>query len=170
MTVKIHPSSVLGGEATRPKVVMYHEVVQTSADWMRQVAPIEVAWLGEVAPHFWKGKEKGFEGMGRKMPKGAGYGGAEGVERLIWIPIRTFTIQQHPTKPDHRPSFPHENYSGGFAFLHQLLKVGLEPGARLRRRLQRVGRRAVHVVARRALLRRAVALATGLDPHEGVEG
>jgi pre-mRNA-splicing factor ATP-dependent RNA helicase DHX16 len=72
MTVKIHPSSVLSGETTRPKVVMYHEVVQTSADWMRQVAPIEVAWLGEVAPHFWKGKEKGFEGMGRKMPKGPG--------------------------------------------------------------------------------------------------
>jgi pre-mRNA-splicing factor ATP-dependent RNA helicase DHX16 len=73
MTVKIHPSSVMAAESTRPKVVMYHEIVQTSADWMRQVAPIEVTWLAEVAPHFWKGGvEKSLSAHGKKMPKAQG--------------------------------------------------------------------------------------------------
>jgi pre-mRNA-splicing factor ATP-dependent RNA helicase DHX16 len=78
MTVKIHPSSTLAGEGTRPKVVMYHEIVQTSADWMRQVAPIETTWLVEVAPHFWKGgAEKQLDGHGKKMPKGQGAAGVK---------------------------------------------------------------------------------------------
>jgi hypothetical protein len=43
-------------------------------DWVRQVAPIEASWLGEVAPHFWKNGdvEKTLGGQGRKMPKGQG--------------------------------------------------------------------------------------------------
>jgi pre-mRNA-splicing factor ATP-dependent RNA helicase DHX16 len=78
MTVKIHPSSTLAGEGMRPKVVMYHEIVQTSADWMRQVAPIEALWVGEVAPHFWKGgAEKELAGHGKKMPKGQGAPGSK---------------------------------------------------------------------------------------------
>ncbi|KAF2405275.1 hypothetical protein EJ06DRAFT_545813 [Trichodelitschia bisporula] len=73
LTVRIHPSSVLAADGMKPKVVMYHEVVQTSADWMRQAAPIEAAWLGEVAPHFWKsGEVEKVVGHGRKMPKGQG--------------------------------------------------------------------------------------------------
>lgn len=41
---------------------------------MRQVAPIEASWLGEVAPHFWKNGdvEKTLGGQGRKIPKGQG--------------------------------------------------------------------------------------------------
>lgn len=82
MTVKIHPSSCLAGEDKRPKVVMYHEVVQTSADWMRQVAPIEPTWLGEVAPHFWKsGAEKEFKDYNKKMPKGVGAAGPAGSKK-----------------------------------------------------------------------------------------
>jgi pre-mRNA-splicing factor ATP-dependent RNA helicase DHX16 len=77
MTVMIHPSSILSNEETRPKLIMYHEVVQTSADWCRQVAPIEAPWLSEVAPHFWKSGdvENTLTGQGRKMPKGVGAAG-----------------------------------------------------------------------------------------------
>jgi pre-mRNA-splicing factor ATP-dependent RNA helicase DHX16 len=79
MTVKIHPSSCLSGDETRPKVVMYHEIVQTSADWMRQVAPIEAKWVSEVAPHFWKSDaEKQLSGHNKKMPKGQGAASAFG--------------------------------------------------------------------------------------------
>ena len=69
----------MAAEGTRPKVVMYHEVVQTSADWMRQVAPIEALWLGEVAPHFWKSGnvEQSLSGQGKKMPKGQGAAGSK---------------------------------------------------------------------------------------------
>jgi pre-mRNA-splicing factor ATP-dependent RNA helicase DHX16 len=52
VTTKIHPSSVLG--ETRPKFVLFHELVQTSQDWMRGVTPIEGEWLYELAPHFYK--------------------------------------------------------------------------------------------------------------------
>jgi pre-mRNA-splicing factor ATP-dependent RNA helicase DHX16 len=79
MTVKIHPSSVLAADGMRPKVVMFHEIVQTSADWMRQVAPIEAIWLGEVAPHFWKSGnvEQSLSAQGKKMPKGQGAVGSK---------------------------------------------------------------------------------------------
>ena len=71
LTVRIHPSSILAVDGMKPKVVMFHEVVQTSADWMRQVAPIESSWLSEVAPHFWKSGdvEKMAGGKDRKLPK-----------------------------------------------------------------------------------------------------
>lgn len=52
VTTKIHPSSVLG--ETRPKFVIFHELVATSAEWMRGVMPIEPEWLYELAPHFYK--------------------------------------------------------------------------------------------------------------------
>ena len=66
----------------KPKGGMFHEVVQTSADWMRQVAPVESSWIGEVAPHFWKSGdvEKSIGGKERKMPnvKGKGMAGMNG--------------------------------------------------------------------------------------------
>jgi pre-mRNA-splicing factor ATP-dependent RNA helicase DHX16 len=77
LTTRIHPSSILAADETRPKVVLYHEVVQSSADWMRQVAPIDVSWLGAVAPHFWKSRdiEKTLAGQGKKIPKARGPAG-----------------------------------------------------------------------------------------------
>jgi len=75
MTVRIHPSSVLAAQeqAYKPKVVMYHELVITSSDWMRGVAPIEATWLSEVAPHFWKAAEVDkLNVIKKKMPKGQG--------------------------------------------------------------------------------------------------
>jgi pre-mRNA-splicing factor ATP-dependent RNA helicase DHX16 len=77
MTVRIHPSSILSNEETRPKLVLFHEVVVTSADYMRQCSPIEASWISEVAPHFWKSGdiESSLTGQGRKMPKGVGAAG-----------------------------------------------------------------------------------------------
>jgi pre-mRNA-splicing factor ATP-dependent RNA helicase DHX16 len=66
VTTKIHPSSVLG--ETRPKFVLFHELVQTSQDWMRGCTPIEGEWLYELAPHFYKaGSLDGL--IDKKMPK-----------------------------------------------------------------------------------------------------
>ena len=51
----------------------------------------------------------------------------------------------------------------------ELLKVGLEPGASLRSRLEGIGKAAVEVVAGGAGVAGTIALATGLDPDESVE-
>lgn len=50
----------------------------------------------------------------------------------------------------------------------ELLKVCLEPGTRLRSRLKGIGLAAVEVVPRRAGVAGSIALASGLDPHEGI--
>jgi pre-mRNA-splicing factor ATP-dependent RNA helicase DHX16 len=72
MQVRIHPSSFLGQVETRPKNVMFSELVVTGSDWVRGVAPIEAEWLSEVAPHFWKQSEVDkLAGSKKKMPKGA---------------------------------------------------------------------------------------------------
>ncbi|KAE9964717.1 hypothetical protein EG328_010265 [Venturia inaequalis] len=75
MTVRIHPSSVLAAQdqTYKPKVVVFHELVITSGDWMRGCAPIEAEWLGEVAPHFWKTSElEKIAASKKKLPKGQG--------------------------------------------------------------------------------------------------
>lgn len=51
-TVYIHPSSVL--HLQRPKWLLYHELVLTSKEYMRNCMPLEPEWLTEVAPHFYK--------------------------------------------------------------------------------------------------------------------
>lgn len=51
-TVYIHPSSVL--HLQRPKWLLYHELVLTSKEYMRNCMPLEPQWLTEVAPHFYK--------------------------------------------------------------------------------------------------------------------
>ena len=86
LTVRVHPSSVLSVDGAKPRVVMFHEVVQTSADWMRQCAPVESAWIGEVAPHFYKSGDVGSQvaAKERKMPKGVGMAsGANGASRGV---------------------------------------------------------------------------------------
>lgn len=54
-TVFIHPSSVLA--KSRPKWVLYHELVLTSKEFMRNVMTIKPQWLTEVSPHFYKQKD-----------------------------------------------------------------------------------------------------------------
>lgn len=65
-TVMIHPSSCLAKNP--PKWLIYHELVFTSREFMRQCCEIEPAWLLEVAPHYYKPKDIGHEDM-KKLPK-----------------------------------------------------------------------------------------------------
>ena len=50
--VQIHPSSALFQK--QPEWVIYHELVLTSKEYMREVVTIEPKWLTEVAPNFYK--------------------------------------------------------------------------------------------------------------------
>ncbi|XP_063933776.1 probable pre-mRNA-splicing factor ATP-dependent RNA helicase mog-4 [Zophobas morio] len=65
-SVSIHPSSCLIEE--HPKWVLYHELVFTTREFMRNVIIIESNWLLEVAPHYYKSKELD-DPQQRKMPK-----------------------------------------------------------------------------------------------------
>lgn len=68
-TVMIHPNSSLFEEL--PRWVLYHELVFTTKEFMRQVTEIESKWLLEVAPHYYKPKELE-DSTNRKMPKVVG--------------------------------------------------------------------------------------------------
>lgn len=74
MTVQIHPSSSLHESA--PKWVIYHELVFTTKEFMRQIIEIQPEWLVEIAPHFYKPKEilDGLDGQAsqRRMPRSTG--------------------------------------------------------------------------------------------------
>jgi pre-mRNA-splicing factor ATP-dependent RNA helicase DHX16 len=60
-TVYIHPSSVLMATDPPVKLVVYHELVQTTKEYMRSCIPIKAEWLHESAPHYYKKKD--IEGM-----------------------------------------------------------------------------------------------------------
>jgi len=68
-SVIIHPSSCLFRE--QPRWVIYHELVFTTKEYMRQVIEIKPEWLVEIAPHYYsKGDIE--DGSSRKMPKKVG--------------------------------------------------------------------------------------------------
>jgi pre-mRNA-splicing factor ATP-dependent RNA helicase DHX16 len=69
-TVYIHPSGVL--LETRPKWIIYHELVLTSKEYMRSCMPLKPEYLMEVAPHYYKKKDLESLGVERKMPRGEG--------------------------------------------------------------------------------------------------
>ncbi|XP_050224763.1 probable pre-mRNA-splicing factor ATP-dependent RNA helicase DEAH9 isoform X1 [Mercurialis annua] len=50
--VYIHPSSVLF--RVNPKLVIYHSLVSTDRQYMRNVITIDPSWLTEAAPHFFQ--------------------------------------------------------------------------------------------------------------------
>ena len=50
--VYIHPSSALFNH--NPDVVLYHELVLTTKEYMREIIMIEAKWLVELAPKFFK--------------------------------------------------------------------------------------------------------------------
>ncbi|KAG7717775.1 hypothetical protein KL949_003049 [Ogataea haglerorum] len=54
--VWIHPSSVLFGVKPPPKLVIYHELVLTSKEFMRTCVPIHEKWLKEYAAHYYGDK------------------------------------------------------------------------------------------------------------------
>jgi ATP-dependent RNA helicase DHX8/PRP22 len=59
--VYIHPSSALFGKP--PQWVVYHELVLTSKEYMREILQIDPRWLVEVAPHY-------FKDSGNRIPHG----------------------------------------------------------------------------------------------------
>eukprot|EP00055_Hartaetosiga_balthica_P016208 m.100976 g.100976 ORF g.100976 m.100976 type:complete len:109 (+) comp9054_c0_seq6:2971-3297(+) len=68
-SVFLHPHSSLFEK--NPRWVVYHELVFTTKEYIRQVIEIENKWLLEVAPHYYKAKD--IEDMtGKKMPKAKG--------------------------------------------------------------------------------------------------
>ncbi|KAG0171394.1 hypothetical protein DFQ30_001077 [Apophysomyces sp. BC1015] len=53
--LNIHPNSVLFNR--NPKCVVFHEVVETTQAYMRDLTVIEQDWLAELAPHFYEFKK-----------------------------------------------------------------------------------------------------------------
>ncbi|XP_022084091.1 probable ATP-dependent RNA helicase DHX35 [Acanthaster planci] len=51
--IHIHPTSVLYTEKP-PQWVVFHEVLQTNRDYMRDVTVIDPTWLYELAPHYYQ--------------------------------------------------------------------------------------------------------------------
>jgi pre-mRNA-splicing factor ATP-dependent RNA helicase DHX16 len=70
LSVSIHPSSCL--RDVRPKLIVFAELVLTSKEFARTCAPIDPAWLTEMAPHYHKQKEIDSLDVGRKVGKGQG--------------------------------------------------------------------------------------------------
>lgn len=59
-----------------PRWVVYHELVLTTKEYMRQVSEIKPEWLVELAPHYYSKRE--VEDLGaKKMPKGQGKAAAD---------------------------------------------------------------------------------------------
>eukprot|EP01116_Phalansterium_solitarium_P013330 TRINITY_DN306_c0_g2_i1.p1 TRINITY_DN306_c0_g2~~TRINITY_DN306_c0_g2_i1.p1 ORF type:complete len:1054 (+),score=452.61 TRINITY_DN306_c0_g2_i1:90-3251(+) len=71
-TVHIHPSSSLFQQL--PRWVVYHELVFTTKEFMRQIVEIQPDWLVEIAPHYYKKKDIE-DATSKKMPKKAGSAG-----------------------------------------------------------------------------------------------
>ncbi|CAO3628301.1 unnamed protein product [Mucor hiemalis] len=53
--LQIHPNSVLFNR--NPKCVVFHEVIETTQAYMRDLTVIEPDWLAELAPHFYEYKK-----------------------------------------------------------------------------------------------------------------
>ncbi|XP_040260866.1 pre-mRNA-splicing factor ATP-dependent RNA helicase DHX16 isoform X1 [Bufo bufo] len=68
-SVFIHPNSSLHED--QPRWVIYHELVFTTKEFMRQIIEIDSSWLLEVAPHYYKSRELE-DASSKKMPKQAG--------------------------------------------------------------------------------------------------
>jgi len=65
--VYIHPSSAIFSK--QPEWVIYHELVMTSKEYMREVMHIEPKWLVEVAPTFFKTADPGKISRRKKQEK-----------------------------------------------------------------------------------------------------
>ncbi|XP_023703200.1 pre-mRNA-splicing factor ATP-dependent RNA helicase DHX16 [Cryptotermes secundus] len=73
-TVMIHPNSSMFEDL--PRWVIYHELMFTTKEFLRQVTEIESKWLLEVAPHYYKPRELE-DSTNKKMPKMTGKSRAE---------------------------------------------------------------------------------------------
>ncbi|XP_020096072.1 pre-mRNA-splicing factor ATP-dependent RNA helicase DEAH1-like isoform X2 [Ananas comosus] len=68
-TVYIHPNSGLA--QVLPRWVIYHELVLTTKEFMRQVTELKPEWLVEIAPHYYQLKDVDDSGA-KKLPRGTG--------------------------------------------------------------------------------------------------
>eukprot|EP01147_Barroeca_monosierra_P002717 gene2717-5595_t len=68
-SVQIHPHSALFEK--NPRWVVYHELVFTTKEYIRNIIEIDNKWLLEVAPHYYREKELE-DTSSRKLPKGKG--------------------------------------------------------------------------------------------------
>ncbi|XP_010516709.1 PREDICTED: probable pre-mRNA-splicing factor ATP-dependent RNA helicase DEAH6 isoform X2 [Camelina sativa] len=68
-TVHIHPAS--GLSQVLPRWVVYHQLVLTSKEYMRQVTELKPEWLIEIAPHYYQLKDVE-DAASKKMPKTSG--------------------------------------------------------------------------------------------------
>ncbi|VVA92575.1 unnamed protein product [Arabis nemorensis] len=69
LTVHIYPSS--GLSQVLPRWVVYHELVLTSKEYMRQVTELTPNWLVEIAPHYYQLKDVE-DGASKRLPKATG--------------------------------------------------------------------------------------------------
>ena len=53
----LHPSSALFGMGYNPEYVVYHELVMTKKEYMRNVTSVDGAWLAELGPMFFSLKD-----------------------------------------------------------------------------------------------------------------
>ena len=65
-TVAIHPHSCMFKQT--PKIVVFHETVLTTKEYMRSIIEVKPEWLHEVAPDFYKPEDVGL-GVHKGMPK-----------------------------------------------------------------------------------------------------
>ncbi|OIW19862.1 hypothetical protein TanjilG_27228 [Lupinus angustifolius] len=68
-TAHIHPSSGLA--EVLPIWVVYHELVLTTKEYMRQITELKPNWLVEIAPHYYQLKDVE-ESVSKKLPRGEG--------------------------------------------------------------------------------------------------
>merc|ERR1712087_1011462 len=65
--VYIHPSSALFNK--NPEWVIYHELVLTTKEYMRNIMVIEAKWLTELAPAFYKRADPNKMTKAKRMEK-----------------------------------------------------------------------------------------------------
>lgn len=80
-TVHIHPQSCLFQLEVPPRWLIFHELVMTSKEYMRNVIEIEPPWLVEIAPHYFKAKDIEDE-RSKKMPHAKAQRLAQEAERV----------------------------------------------------------------------------------------
>ncbi|CAI9101453.1 OLC1v1038783C1 [Oldenlandia corymbosa var. corymbosa] len=68
-TVYMHPSSGLA--EVHPRWLVYHELVLTTKEYMRQMTQLNPEWLVEIAPHYYQLKDVE-DPKSKKMPRGEG--------------------------------------------------------------------------------------------------
>ncbi|PUZ66167.1 hypothetical protein GQ55_3G284700 [Panicum hallii var. hallii] len=78
-TVFVHPSSGMARLDPRPRWVVYHELVETSNEYMRQVTELKPEWLLEVAPHYYQ--ENNLDAPEPKKAKAHEQGAAVALEK-----------------------------------------------------------------------------------------